>query len=294
MRHRPALLTLIAFAPTLCTAESAPPTFTKLRLTDQFYCEGAYYADFNRDGKTDIVSGPFWYEGPDFRKKHQVRPAKAFDPVNYSDNFLTYTGDFNGDGWADIFYVPFPGAAGFWYENPGADGDSAGEETAWKQHRAFEPVDNESPLWGDLNGDGRPELVFNANGHLGYATYDPAKPEEPWTFHAISPKADYQRFTHGIGFGDVNGDGRTDLLEGGGWWEQPAGAKPGDLWTKHPFRFADAACQMYVYDVDGDGRNDVITVWHCHRYGLLWWKQVRGAEGRSTGRGRSSCRPRRT
>jgi hypothetical protein len=134
-------------------------------------------------------------------------------------------------------------------------------------------------MWGDVNGDGRPDLVFNTGGCLGYATYDPAKPDEPWTFHAVTPKGNYQRYTHGIGFGDVNGDGRVDILEQQGWWEQPADAKPGEPWTKHPFKFADAAAQMFAHDVDGDHLNDVITVWHCHQYGLVWYKQVKNAQG---------------
>jgi len=137
-------------------------------------------------------------------------------------------------------------------------------------------------MWGDVNGDGKPELVFNANGCLGYLTYDTAKPDDLWVFHPITPKRKYHKYTHGIGFADINGDGRCDILEGGGWWEQPANAKPGDPWTEHPFKFAEAACQMFGYDVDDDGLKDVITTWHCHKYGLLWWKQVKSSQGEIT------------
>ncbi len=265
-----ALLVAVAAA---SHAQAACPTFEKLQLTDQFYCEGAYFADFDRDGDLDVVSGPFWYEGPEFKTRHEVRPPQAYDPKGYSDNFLTFTGDFNGDSWPDIFYVPFPGKEGYWYENP------AGQAGAWKQHLAFGSVDNESPMWGDVNGDGRPDLVFNTGGRLGYATFDPQKPEEPWKFHGITPQGNYHKFTHGIGFADIDGDGRTDMLEGNGWWQHPADAKEGEPWVLHPFKFADAACQMLGYDVNGDGRKDVVTSWHCHHYGLVWYEQQRDEAG---------------
>ena len=120
---------LAGLAGAACVAAAAEPKFTKLTLTDKFYAEGAYYGDFNKDGKMDVVAGPFWYEGPDFQKKHEVRPPKDVDPKGYSDNFLTYTGDFNGDGWTDIFYVPWPGTDGFWYENPAGKEQGIGSST---------------------------------------------------------------------------------------------------------------------------------------------------------------------
>lgn len=255
-------------------AEPTVPTFTKLQLSDKFYCEGAYYADFNKDGKLDVVAGPFWFEGPDFQKKHQVRPAKEFDPKGYSNNFLTFTGDFNGDGWPDILYVNWPGKESYWYENP------AGKDQPWKERLTLTDIGNESPMWGDVNGDGRPELLCCHEGYLGYATYDPAKPDQPWQFHAVSSRDKrYHKYTHGVGFGDINGDGRVDVLEAVGWWEQPAKIEEGKPWPFHPFKFAEGAAQMLVYDVDGDGLVDVITAWHCHLYGLVWYKQVRNDRG---------------
>ncbi len=273
-----------AGAPAAHAAPAGPPpkpavlpprdAFKRLKLSDQFYAEGAYSGDFNRDGKLDVVAGPFWFAGPDFQQRHAYRPAKTFDPKGYSDNFLTYTGDFNDDGWTDILCVPMPGKEAFWYEN------SAGKTGPWKQHLAYTFVGNESPVWGDLNGDGRPELIFCNDGYLGYATAEPAKPEEPWVFHAISKQDKrYFRFTHGLGFGDINGDGRTDVVEALGWWEQPAQATPGQPWVFHPQQFAAAGAQMLVGDVDGDGRADLITAWHCHHYGLVWWKQIRSGAG---------------
>lgn len=265
--------------------------FQRQQLTDKFWAEGAAFGDLNRDGKPDIIAGPFWYEGPDFSKRHAFYPAtttfkrKADDGTEqtidgfegalgvhnkYSDNFFVFVHDFNSDGWNDILIVGFPGEWTAWYENPkGAAGH-------WKKHDVFHPTDNESPVFTDLTGDGRPELVCNSKGFFGYATPDWQNPTAPWRFHPISPNNQYHRFTHGLGVGDVNGDGRLDVLEISGWWEQSASLDGDPVWTYHKFEFTPiGGAQMFAYDVNGDGLNDVITSYAAHGFGLLWYEQVR-------------------
>lgn len=262
--------------PDAVVASVLPPRdpFRTLRLEDSFLAEGAAVADMNRDRAPDVIAGPYWYAGPTFESRHRYRPGEPFDPNGYSDNFLTFTDDVDQDGWDDILCAPFPGAEAYWYRNPGKVG-------TWTRHLAHPSVGNESPAWGDLTGDGRPELVFCIDGFLGYAGPDPARPDRPWTFQPISERNDrYQRFTHGLGLGDINGDGRADVVESAGWWEQEAAVNGADVpgWRFHPARFADAAAQLLITDVNGDGLADIITAWHCHLYGLVWWEQIPGPD----------------
>jgi len=247
-------------------------SFKKIKITDEFFSEGMFHGDFNHDGKTDVVAGIYWYEGPEFTERHLFRAGKAFDPHGYSNAFLMFAHDFNSDEWDDVLVIGFPGKEAFWYENPKSlDGE-------WKQHLASPVVDNESPGFGDVTGDGQPELLFHTNGFLGYAEFDAKNPNAEWTFHKISDKGSWGRYQHGFGVGDVNGDGRSDFMLREGWWEQPAQAN-GKPWNFHAANFGGGGAQMFAYDVDGDGDNDVISSLQAHGYGLAWFENKPTAAG---------------
>ena len=116
------LLLALALAPIaeVATANAAATSaYKKLTLSKEFYSEGAAFADFNKDGQIDVVSGPYWYEGPDFTKRHELFTPFVFDPLKYSDNFFAFTHDFNADGWPDVLVLGFPGVDASWYQNPG-------------------------------------------------------------------------------------------------------------------------------------------------------------------------------
>jgi hypothetical protein len=272
------VVTALMFAggtPTIQAQEFALHSFDRQQLTDVYYSEGIAAGDLNRDGHVDLIYGPLWFAGPSFKEHHEIFQAKPQPKERYANHFFAWVYDFNGDGWNDVLTAGFPGTPGYVYENPKSE--RHGKE--WPKHQVLDAVSNESPQFVNIVGDERPELVCTNNGFFGYATFDPAKPLEAWKFTAISDKIAPVPFGHGLGIGDVNGDGKEDIIMKDGWFEQPKSANSPARWELHRVKFCTTGgAEMYAYDVDGDGDNDIITSLAAHDFGIAWHEQVRDGD----------------
>lgn len=243
--------------------------FQRQKITGTYYSEGVGVGDINGDQVNDVVYGPHWYAGPDFTESHEIYPAKPQPMEGYADHFFAWVHDVDRDGAADVFVVGFPGTPAYVYRNPGK---GVGE---WTKHQVIDWVSNESPQFVQLVGDKTPELVCTRDGFFGFATINPDSPLDSWQFHAISKQTAASKFGHGLGVGDVNGDGLQDILHAGGWFQQPESNPTTDRWISHAAKFSQAygGADMFAYDVDGDGDNDVITSEAAHDFGLSWYEQ---------------------
>jgi hypothetical protein len=252
------------------------PKFRRVVVDGAFRSEGIAVADVNRDGRADLLVGDFWYEAPDW-KPHRIRkgPDYGDGAHNWSDCFCCFAQDLDGDGFTDEIVVGFPGSAGHWCRNPGKDG---GE---WQVHEFAPSICNESPQWVDLLGDGKKGLLCGRQPEGEIVWLTPGKdPTQAWPALVIAgPKAPgSEQFSHGLGCGDLDGDGSNEVFVADGYWT----LRP--FTSKLPIRgfpFTKAAlggpcAQMYALDVDGDGKRDVVSS-SAHARGV-WWHR-RQADG---------------
>lgn len=265
--------------------KSAKPKPPKVKFSvKQLYVdnnEGCAVGDINKDGQPDITAGEFWYEGPDFvqRPLRKVLPFGA----DYMENNGEHLLDVNGDGWLDVVSGAFMLAKLTWYENPGPSGQW---DKRWKVHTLVdtEQVKNENTRMRDLDGDGVGEIIIDSwdeNNPLLAWKVTPGTPPQV-TKIVIGAAGSGISNGHGMGFGDVNGDGLEDVIFKNGWYERPAKDAMTKPWKHHAdWSWDHAGSPMLVVDLDADGRNDVI--WgDGHNYGLYWMQQREPAADGST------------
>jgi hypothetical protein len=285
-------------------------SYTKIEVHNRFLAESCSIADYNKDGNPDVSSGRRWYAGPDFKTEHVFRDGhedlpRTGDPAEIdtgvSDDWADFPWDVNGDSWPDIINIancdvdpglnvnPMPApqtnATAYWYENPG---DGLAGDPNWTPHLMHSDVRHEHKGLVDVNGDNKPELFAACKGCTpqqtkGFYSADWTNPGGAWQYTAVSATIEFPfggtGWMHGLGFGDVNGDGLPDMLDRvGAWIQQPAGGwqlLETQLWDGDPAGNRGGA-HMYTWDIDGDGDQDIFSADWAHGWGLAWYEQTDG------------------
>lgn len=265
MRSSGWLLTLtIAMSVVLLAGQQPRPADLAFdgRMIDPGASETVAVTDINGDGRLDIVSGESWYEAPGWTK-HPFRTIGFVS--NYVDVFSDLALDVNGDGRTDVVSASWFAKKLWWNENPG------GAAGSWASHDIATGFPIEFAFLVDLDNDGRAREVLPQFGDV----------KAPLTWYAIEggrlvPRQVTDRsFGHGIGAGDVNGDGRNDILTPKGWLESPAAAD--GAWVLHEDWDLGQTGFLHVLDVNGDTRPDVVSSM-AHDYGIFWLEQTAAGE----------------
>lgn len=250
--------------------EKTSSHFREQRLNDFLYSWGAAAGDINHDGTPDVIAGPFYFLGPHYTERHEFTAARSYGPASFPEGMTYFTYDFTGDGWPDIIGVHSRPI--YLYVNP------KGESRRWDRYNIIPNSISEIEVFRDIDGDGRPEILFSGpNATMCYAKPDPANPTGVWKVHTVSEPG--LASPHGMGVGDVNGDGHMDIVNSRGWWEQPGTGAGEGLWKFHPVNFGMGGAEMGIYDVNGDGKADVVTALAAHGWGLAWFEQKRDEKG---------------
>jgi hypothetical protein len=291
IKPRPGILLLLAAcAAVSVSAVRSPEIPFTIRMLDGGASETVAVTDINNDGRLDIVSGENWFEGPGWTR-HEFRQLNFTN--NYVDGFSDLPVDVNGDGFPDIVSVTWFARKISWWKNPGRSG------ARWTETIIDSGFPVEFAILADIDNDGKALELLPQPGtpQAPLAWY--GVEQGAWVKHAVSDRS----YGHGIGAGDVNKDGRTDILTPRGWLEAPADPRAGS-WVFHPdWESANAPAAlpgtapagaaprppadpgapppvtelgfMHVADVNGDGRNDIITG-AAHDYGVFWFEQGEG------------------
>ena len=250
----------------LVILDAAPPQVTEV--------SGMTGADIDGDGKTELivagVGALLWYR-PSSGEKGLIATGKFAVGVAVEDT--------DGDGRHKVFVGKQTGVVqgnetwALMSYRPGADLHNTWTEIVVDAATSGHPHD---VLFGDVDGDGRRELVANAMycAEPGLYVYKaPATRSSPWKKQMV--QSGYS--AEGTAAGDLDGDGREEIVSGPYWYSAPAaGTFSGSRWNVHSlapdFR---EFCRAAIIDINGDGRLDVVLVEDEYPDGRLAWFENR-------------------
>ncbi len=252
------------------TARAGDPKWKQHTINGKSEFEAAGVFDVDGDGHLDIVSGETWYRGPSW-ESHHIREVKR--QGTYFNDFAVFPLDVNGDGHEDFLTCSYFGQDVGWVEHP------VKLDVSWTYHQIDRPGPSEAAWAVDLSGDGVPDLLPNTVNTVVW--YEIVRKAGGKGYELKKHDFGKAAAGHGVGSGDVNGDGRIDLLTPKGWFEAPA-EPSSETWAWHPeWNLGATGIQILTKDVNGDGLVDLVYGMG-HDYGLFWVEQAKGTDGQRT------------
>ena len=222
--------------------------------------------DVNGDGRPDIVicgrnGRMVWLENTGKGKEFPVHLIDDVDKMECGGSLVDLTGSgrldiINGGDWRSTEI--------FWWQNPGPS------EGKWKRRLVADTRQSQfhDTIVGDVTGDGQKSLVFtNQHGPGGTTVFRIPLPKDPfvspWPGLEVmgSGKSEKnigsggQQPEEGLAIGDVDGDGKNELVAGTHWYKY---AGPGKPWQAHKFASGYITTKIVVADIDGDGQSEII------------------------------------